>query len=154
MCAAVAVLWSEIPLELIECHGLVRRAYERRGEREIRFYYRDPEPLLPVVHRGQVVLAKWGSRDRRSSLPSTGWTWRQSVLDGKWGRWNAEACLIPATFGWENGVWFAVRQGMEGVVVKDEAGQLVAYVVCEPPTHYFSVMCRTERMPRLVGQVI
>jgi hypothetical protein len=154
MCAGIAFLWSELPLELIEAHGLSRRAHERSGEREVRFLYRDRIPLLPAWHHGQLILARWGSRRRGAALPCTGWTWKASVLEGKWGQWGAEAVEIPATFGWENGVWFSIRRGIEGVLVRDTAGTPVVYMVCEPPTRYFNVMTRSTRMPALIGQTI
>jgi hypothetical protein len=154
MCAEIANLWSEIPLELIAAHGLTRRVHERDGQREIRFRYRDAEPILPVYHEGRMVLARWGCKRADADLPCTGWTWKASVLEGKWGPWGAEPVEIPATFGRENGVWFTVQQGIEGVLVHDAAGRPVVYMVCQPATRYYQVMTRSVRMPCLIGQVI
>jgi hypothetical protein len=36
--------------------------------------------------------------------------------------------------------------------VQDEAGLDVVYMLCEPASHYFRVMTRSERMPVLVGE--
>ena len=54
--------------------------------------------------------------------------------------------------GLDRGVWFRVREGVRGVVVRDESGGPVVYVLCEPATHYYQVMTRSEWMPALVGE--
>ena len=40
------------------------------------------------------------------------------------------------------------------VVVRDEQGSPVVYVLCEPATHYYQVMTRSPWMPVLVGDLI
>jgi hypothetical protein len=61
---------------------------------------------------------------------------------------------IPATLALERGVWFAVREGVRGVLVRDERGVERAYMVCEPATHYYRIMTRSDRMPVLIGERI
>ncbi len=61
---------------------------------------------------------------------------------------------IPATLGFERGVWFRVRQGIRGLLVPDEQGVAVAYMVCEPASHYYRVMTRSDRMPVLIEERI
>jgi hypothetical protein len=56
--------------------------------------------------------------------------------------------------GLEQGIWFRVRQGIRGLLVRDEHGVEAAYMLCEPASHYFGVMTRSERMPVLVGDRI
>ncbi len=51
-------------------------------------------------------------------------------------------------------MWYRVRQGISGLLVPDERGIAVAYVVCEPSTHYYHVMTRSERMPILIDEKI
>lgn len=154
MCTAIALALSELPSELIAAHDLDRRLYARGGEPEVRFQWRDAEPLLPVWWAGRLRILRWGNRDRRSRLPPTGWTWEATVEAGGWAGLAAEPCDVAATYGCENGVWFAVRQGVRGLVVPDEQGTPVVYLVCRPPTRYFQIMCRSERMPVLIGEVI
>jgi hypothetical protein len=155
MCTGIALACSELPLGLIERHGLGRRVHGRNGEREVRFLYRDAERLLPVWHEGQLLLARWGCRRGESrALPCTGWAWLATVEAGGWAGFGAESVVIPATLGLENGVWFAVRQGVRGLLVHDEGGVPVAYMLCEPASHYYRVMTRSERMPVLVGEHI
>jgi hypothetical protein len=62
--------------------------------------------------------------------------------------------VIPATMGMDRGVWFAIREGVRGVAVRDEKGRNVAYVLVEPASHYYQVMTRSLWMPVLVGERI
>jgi hypothetical protein len=55
--------------------------------------------------------------------------------------------------GLESGIWFRIRQGVRGVLVRDERGRDVVYVVCEPAHHDYGVMTKSRRMPVLVGEV-
>ena len=61
---------------------------------------------------------------------------------------------IPVTFGLERGVWYRIRQGIRGILVPDERGIAVAYMICEPATHYYHVMTRSSRMPVLIEEKI
>jgi hypothetical protein len=49
--------------------------------------------------------------------------------------------------------WFHIRQGVREVLVRDERGRDVAYMVCEPAHHDYEVMTKSRRMPVLVGEV-
>jgi hypothetical protein len=62
--------------------------------------------------------------------------------------------VIPAALGLDWGVWFPIRAGVRGLVVRDERGRPVVYVLCEPATHYYQVMTRSPWMPVLVGELI
>ena len=59
---------------------------------------------------------------------------------------------IPATFGLERGRWFRVTQGIRGLLVPDERGNNVVYMICEPASHYYQVMTRSDRMPVLIKE--
>lgn len=56
--------------------------------------------------------------------------------------------------GLERGVWFSVREGMRGLLVPDERGCAVAYMICESASHYYHVMTRSSRMPVLIEERI
>jgi hypothetical protein len=56
--------------------------------------------------------------------------------------------------GVDRGVWFAIREGVRGVVVRDEKGRDVVYDLVEPASHYYQVMTRSVWMPVLVGERI
>ncbi|VTT98993.1 Uncharacterized protein OS=Singulisphaera acidiphila (strain ATCC BAA-1392 / DSM 18658 / VKM B-2454 / MOB10) GN=Sinac_0545 PE=4 SV=1 [Gemmataceae bacterium] len=155
MCSAIALATSELPLSLLEQHGLEDRVHDRGGEKEVRFYWQARPALLPVWWDGRLQVVKWGNRDRAErTLPPTGWTWRETVEDGKWSAMSPEPVLVPATFGYANGVWYKVKQGLQGVLVRDRTGQPVVFLVTEPATRYYRVMTRAEWMPALVGEVI
>lgn len=155
MCTGIALKYSDLPLELVERHGLRARVHERGGEPEVRFLYRDATRCLPAWHEGQLVIARWGCRRGDSrALPCTGWTWRASVEAGQWACWVAAPVDIPAALALENGVWFQVRQGLRGLLVRDERDRPAVYVICEPATHYYHTMTRSRRMPVLIGEHI
>lgn len=155
MCTAISLAWSELPTELIGRHRLERRRHDRGegGEPEVRFLYRDHRPRLPVWRDGRLQVVRWGNGDRRSRfLPRTGWTWRESVEAGVWRHVGAVWVDIPATLGYERGVWFRIRQGIRGILVPDEEGVAVAYMVCVPASHYYRVMTKSTHMPMLIDQ--
>jgi hypothetical protein len=62
--------------------------------------------------------------------------------------------VVPATMGLENGVWFKIRQGIRGVLVHDERGEVVVDLMVEPASHYYKTMTKSTRMPVLVGERI
>lgn len=155
MCAGIALAWNELPTELIGRHGLEHRAHERGGEREVRFLHRDKKPRLPVWRDGRLQIARWGnSRGESRFLPRTGWTWLETIDSGGWSGRDAVPVDIPATLGMERGVWYRVRQGIRGLLVPDECGLAVVYMICEPSSHYYQVMTRSPRMPVLIEERI
>lgn len=155
MCAGVSLALSEVPL-LMHCWPEVsRRIHRRGGEAEVRFLYDDREPVLPVWNDGKLELVWWGNgRGRSRCLPRTGWTWKATVEQGGWGGSVPGLVRIPATLGLEKGIWYRIRQGMHGLLVKDEQGRDAVYMICEPATHYYRVMTRSDRMPALIEEQI
>src|SRR5262245_13756446 len=153
MCVGVALAASELSSELLRQWQLP--LHQRGGESEVRFLFRQGPGCLPVRHQGQLRLVRWGSRRRDSQvLPPTGWVWQASLEQGLWAGAEPELVEIPATLGLEGGVWFLVRQGIRGVLVRDEHGREAVYMLCEPASHYFQVMTRSSRMPVLIGERI
>jgi len=155
MCQGVALLESEMPWFLVEQHA---RRIHRRGEGvegELRFLYRDAEPMLPIWHEGVWRVVRWGNRRRRGKLPPTGWTWKDTVEAGGWSSFGAEPVNILCNLAMDKGVWFRVRQGIRGLLVRDEMDdELCVYMICEPATRYYSIMTRSDRMPTLIQEVI
>jgi hypothetical protein len=155
MCTAIALALSELPIELVEAHGLSGRVHDRGGEREVRFDWRASPALLPVWWAGRLRVLRWGNKDRAErKLPPTGWTWRETVEEGMWSGLAPEPVEVPATFALANGVWFRVKRGVRGLVVRTRAGEPAVFLVCEPATRYYRVMTRCEWMPSLIGEVI
>src|SRR5215468_2198947 len=100
MCAGIALAVSELPL--LNQPRIQARLHSRGGEAEVRFLFRDPERLLPIIHSGELRLVRWGSRRSESKvLPPTGWTWLASVEGGQWGQASTQPIVIPATMGYE-----------------------------------------------------
>ena len=155
MCIAVAVAWSALPTELIRRHDLAGRIHERGGEREIQFHYQHSEPSLPVWRDGELKIIRWGNSRRQSRrLPISGWTWRKSIDDGHWRNLETSFVEIPAILGFDGGRWFAVRQGIRGLLVDDEHGDPAIYMICEPSSKYYQNMTKSFRMPVLIEEVI
>jgi hypothetical protein len=155
MCIGVALAWSELPTDLIEGHRLERCGFERGGEPEIWFLWRDRRPRLPVWRDGRLQVVRWGNgRGQSKALPRGGWTWLETIEGGGWRGTGAIPVDIPVTFALERGVWYRVRQGIRGLLVPDEWGAAVAYMVCEPSSHYYRVMTRSDRMPVLIDERI
>jgi hypothetical protein len=155
MLTAVALPRSALPLRLMEQHQLETLAHERGGEKELQFHLATARPLLPVWHEGQLRIVCWGCRRGDSRvLPVGGWTKRTTVESGYWSQGGVEEVAVPAALGLDGGVWYAIRQGVRGILVADESGVEHVYVVCEPASHYYRVMTRSDWMPVLLGERI
>jgi hypothetical protein len=62
---------------------------------------------------------------------------------------------IPTRFVLDGrGVWLVARQGVRGLLAPDEDGRAVAYVICEPASHYYHVATGMTRMPVFIGERI
>lgn len=154
MCSGISLSWRDLPAALIEQHRLQDRVVVRHegADREVRFLFRDPRPLLPAWFGDQLGIFEWGNQARQKSrLPRTGWIKTEALEAGDW-RWlNPEPVDIPATLGLERGIWFQIKEGLRGVVVYDEREQPHVYLLTEPASHYYQVMTRSSRMPVLIG---
>jgi hypothetical protein len=86
-------------------------------------------------------VVRCGNKDRAErKLPPTGWTWRETVEAGRWAELEPQPVLIPATYGLMGGVWFRVKEGVRGLLVRDRTGLPVVFVECGPATRYFRLM--------------
>jgi hypothetical protein len=158
VCLGVALAGSEVPTEMVGRCGLRRHRHERQGQPEYRFLWRDRRPRLPVLRDGRLFFARWGNgRGQSRHLPWTGWTWLETVQGGGWRHLDPPPVPvdIPASFGLERrGVWYHIEVGIRGLLVPDERGLAVCYMLCEPASHYYQVMTGSPRMPVLIGQRI
>ena len=91
---------------------------------------------------------------RAASCPRTGWTWQASIEDGMWRNLDALPVDIPAMLGYERGTWYTIHEGIRGLLVPDERGNAVVYMICEPASHYYRIMTRSTRMPIFIEQRI
>ena len=152
MCTGIALAMSEIPIKIIEQYKLENRVFKRGGESEIRFFFSDSARYIPILHDGQFRIVPWGStRHESRHLPVGGWI-TLSALKNCGFEGIKIPTEIPATMGFEKGVWFRIRQGIKGVVVRNERRQDVVYMLCEKSSHYFQVMTRSPRMPLLIDE--
>jgi hypothetical protein len=56
--------------------------------------------------------------------------------------------------GTQRGRWYRIRQGIRGLLVPDERGLAVVYMLCEPSSHYYKIMTGSDRMPVLIDERI
>jgi hypothetical protein len=77
-----------------------------------------------------------------------------AVEAGEWARLRPERVEVPASVILHNERWIAVRQGLQGLQLRDEVGLPVVYVLCQPSSHYYAVMTRSKWKPVLVGKQV
>jgi hypothetical protein len=153
MCLAVALPIDDLPETLVRMHERRIAAREPAGRREVRFWFRDPQPALPVWADCQLLVLPWGNRAAASRLPRTGWCRREDLESGLWQHLHPEPVDIPAALGLEKGVWFLIPEGgLRGVLVRDERGRPHVYMITQPATHYYEIMTRNNRMPLFAGR--
>src|SRR5262249_3592945 len=112
-------------------------------------------PKLPIWRDGRLQIVRCGNgRGQSRFLPRTGWTWLSTVRGGGWQNTGAIPVDIPARFGLDRGRWYTIREGIRGLLVPDEWGLAVAYMICESSTHYYKIMTGCDRMPVLIGETI
>ena len=152
----ISLSWRLLPSAMIERHGLQERLISRgeQAEPEIQFFYRNRSPLLPVWYGDELRVFRWGSPSRGSPLPRRPVIGHEALHDGEFRELEPEQIEIPATFGMDRGIWYPVREGVQGVMVRDRDGSPVVYVVTRQATHYYQVMTRNTREPILIGETI
>lgn len=149
----LALPLCDLPFALTETPEVRARMYDRHGKLEVRFLWQHGPTLLPVRWFGSVQLFRWGSQKRRgTALPYGGWVSEDRVRAGIFHQ--PEPVVIPASFGYEAGVWFAINEGVQGVIVQDGCGPTV-YMLMQPASNYYKNMTQqTPMMPVLIGQLI
>jgi hypothetical protein len=155
MASSIALAVSEVPSAVLHQPEIARRIVERGGLAEVRFWVRDPKPILPVLFQGQFLLPRWGSDYRHGSpCPTTGWIWRKELDRIAAAGLEIHPVMIPANAACENGIWYRVREGIEGALVYDALGQAMTYMLVDTASHYYQTMTRSTREPILRGEVI
>lgn len=152
----ISLAWRLLPQALLERHALQGRIVQRteQADREIRFLYREWPSLLPVWYGGELRVFAWGRPSRNSPLPKSPIIAHETLASGTWRELEPEPVEIPATFGYDKGIWYRITQGVQGVLVHDHDGTPVVYVVTRDATHYYQVMTRNSRQPLLIGETI
>lgn len=152
----ISLSWRSLPQSLFDRHNLLDRIILRSDEadREIRFLYRDACPLLPAWVGNELNIFSWGQPRRKSKLPRIRAVAQEDLQAGIWLDVHPELVDIPANFGWDKGVWYRIKEGIRGILVRDESNNQIVYVLTEPASHYYQVMTRNTRMPVLCGERI
>lgn len=157
MCSGIAIAYRLLSDRIAAFPDVAERVVTpaEGAEKEVRFFLRDRIAVLPVLEGGQLSLVEWGNRDRRSRvLPRTFWCRQESIEKGVWAELRPEQVDIPATALFEKGVWLHVKEGLRGVLVKDEHARPHVFILTEPASHYYEVATRHDRMPVLIGERI
>lgn len=152
----ISLSWRLLPQSLVDRHAIHDRVIVRGdgADREFRFLHQDARPVLPVWVNRELRIVSWGHPRRESRLPRAKAVPVESVREGMWLGARPEEVEIPASFGWDQGVWFRIREGIQGILVRDEENTPVVYMLTEPATHYYQVMTRNRRMPVLCRERI
>jgi hypothetical protein len=144
MLTAVAIRRDVIDPDLFHCDPLGQLVRDSPDEADLLFHFDEPCALLPVLHGGRIVLARWGCRRNESRvLPCTGWTTTATAAAMRYWRWvGGVAVLVPAYLGFEGGEWVKLRRPVRAVLAYDERGQPHAFIDCKPVEANCAVLTR------------
>jgi hypothetical protein len=151
---AFSVCWEKcwVPGELARYMHLfgydLRHAGETQGG-----LFGPPAPQAAALATVKRPINERSGRGR-GTMPATGWVNKEELQDGSWQLVESHAVMIPANAGCDNGIWYRIREGIEGLLVYDNQERPVVYLLVAPASHYFRTMTRSYRMPVLVGEVI
>lgn len=106
----------------------------------------DSRPMLAIKGFGGNRLVAWGNSKLFHCK-------KESLVAGKWAGMKPELVEIIANRAQTHGIWFQVKEGIRGVLIKTPFGE-ECFILTEPATHYFKTMTGADRMPVLVGQLI
>lgn len=156
MCTGITLAWRDIPTRLIRKYQLEERIIQRSetAEKEILFLQRHRRPLLPVFYQGELQILPWGNRQRNCNAPLAWWCEVSTLQSGAWSMYAPEPVEILANFGLERGVWFQIREGIQGTIIHDQHEQPYVYLILQPASHYYQVMTGYHREPVFLGEQI
>lgn len=128
MCTALEFSLADLP----PYHG---------GQVRVRLQDKNPEVL--VEQNGQLKLLRWKGLYPLEKL-------QKGFLQNA----SGARVHIKVNRAHQNGVWFHVREGIEGVLLKTPHKEPELYLLTVPSTHYYKTMTGSARMPFLIKQVI
>ena len=120
---------------------------------QVKVYFTHQYAVLPVLYWGNPRLIRWGNK-RHPQLPRSYFCKMESYDAGKWNWLQPLPLTILASAALVNGIWFQIRQGIQGLVVQDQAGFQYCYILTQVSTHYFKTMTGAGRMPVLINQIL
>ena len=132
MCSGISLSWRELPEELIVQHQLQYLEYKRppQGDVEYHFLYYAKKRCLPVWHCGELSIFCWSGFSPREQLEANIWRNRNPV-----------PVTIPVTFICDGGVWYPIKESVQGVLVQNQV-----YIITQPADHYHKIMTGSSRM--------
>lgn len=113
----------------------------QEGQQRVRLHDQNPKAL--IEYRGRLQFCRW-----RGLYPL------EKLKKGFLNEARAVRVQVKANRAHANGVWFHVREGMEGILLKQPNKEAELYILTVPATHYYKTMTRAARMPVLIDQVI
>ena len=152
MCTAISYNHGAFMEELIEKYELDKKSMKHADskETEYKFQFQDKKPLLPII-TDTIHICEWGNRDNKiSSLPHTGWCRAESLTAGKWDWLSPTMVRIPASHGLEKGVWFPIKNGIQGVLVYDKDHSEHIYMLTQSSDEAYRTLTQHDRMPAFV----
>lgn len=135
------------------CDGV----YFRYGDDVLRFFYSNPEAVLPVLKtNGQIQLIAWGRRQKQpGKLPITGWARLSAVYAGRWDKYFPKPVKIPVLSFMEKDLkgvsyWYDLQKGqfIQGLLARGGHEKRVYIVTLQPDLKEDGQLHR--RWPRIV----
>jgi len=146
MCGWIGFSYSDIKKEGLSDFYTKDEIAEFKKDGEIRSYFWQKRPVLPIIVESGVKLVDWGNRDKSIKLPKTGWARIESVIENKWKYLHPTEVIIPARRGYEKKVWFDIENGIKGLLVERE-GHVAVYMITEKADDEFMANIPHDRMP-------
>lgn len=112
-------------------------------EGQLRVRLKDKNPQILIEQNGALKLCRWKGLYPLEKL-------QKGFLQNA----AANRVRVKANRAHESGVWFAIREGIEAILLKPPHKDPELYLLTTPSTHYYKTMTGASRMPLLIGQVI
>ncbi len=148
MCGGIGFLYSDINREELSYYYTDEEIADFKKDGEVRSYFWQKHPVLPILYDGGLKLFDWGNRNKNVRLPKTGWARVESVIENKWKYLHPVEVTIPARRGFEKKVWFDIENGIKGLLV-DRDGCEIVYMITEKANEEFMEHILHDRMPYL-----
>lgn len=111
------------------------------GQRRVRS--KDKNPELLIEENGRLKFCAWKGIYPLEKL-------KKGALQNS----SVTRVRVKANRAHTNGVWFQVREGIEGILLHPPQKKPELYLLTMPSTHYYKTMTGASRMPVLIKQVI
>jgi len=148
VCGGIGFSYSDIKKDELSDFYTSDEINEFKRDGEVRSYFWQKRPVLPIIVESGIKLFDWGNRDKNIKLPKTGWARIESVIENKWKYLHPTEVIILARRGYEKKVWFDIKNGIKGLLVERD-GREVVYMITEKADKEFMANIPHDRMPLL-----